>query len=1462
MPNYREFFKQLKIFDENEFDRINQICSFEFKMPSRDNQNTIITIKNNEIIPIELFKKIDDSKEALKKLSIIIEPTNRVFNAEQFYNYLTYFKQKFVANNAMLIELLDEKNVSIDSNNVSIKFFSNAEKDALESIISSLKSFLVKNGFHLDQILLIVDEIKQRETLTLQEQQQKAIDEKIALMSSKIQTTSSKFEKLNKITGKFIDIENITNEMVDTYVNVSGEIFSIDKKTLKNGNLRYTFEIYDYKNGAISLVGFPYNAETNSFVPKVICIVEHYLETFKIGDWVESSIQIQSNKYTNFEVSGKIMKICHSTKPKDLIAIDSENDKRCELLMRTKMSAFDGICSVKEILEHAQSLGHKSVGFVDRFNVQSFPEIISLSKKYDIKPIFGSEFEIIPKHIDIVVNEVDKDLNDATYVIFDIETTGLYNEVEELIEFGAIKYRNGIIVDHIDFFVKPNKPLSNKIMKLTHINNDMLVDAIDLKSALNKIIDWIGNDVLIAHNGINFDLAFINKMLEKNNMPLIKNCLIDTMQLSRAINIELAQHSLGRLCRHYKIDYVEEVAHRADKDAEFLLIVWENLNKSLKQKNITNIKQVNSLQTACLRASQHGHYVEIYAKNQQGIKDLYRLISLSLTKQLYQKDDESENKFSTPGRPKIHHENLLKYRENLIICPNPYDGEVWEAALNGLNKELKEKIEFYDYIFIAPIKNIENQFFYEEITKNDAIKITKRIIDASIENDKKIIAVSDAFYLMKWQKQIHSVYVHTKQLGGKRHRLYMYGESQQIVPDLHYLTTQEMFDEFKFIQNKELLKQIIVENCNDFVKKIEDVKPLKTQLCTPNIGETKLKLEQLVWENAKKIFGEKIPKDIEKRVEKELKMITGQNYDVIYWISHLLVKQSLADGYLVGSRGSVGSSLVAYLSEISEVNPLASHYICKKCQYYEPNQDEKITDGFDLPEKICPVCGEKLYGDGHNIPFETFLGFKGEKVPDIDLNFSGEYQAKAHNFVKNMFGHDHTFRAGTISTVAQKTAYGYVKNYFEEIKSDKQISNSLINWYSSKCIDVKRTVGQHPGGIIVVPKEYEIFDFSPYNYPADDKTQTWYTTHFAFESLHDTLLKFDILGHDDPTTLKYLHEITKVDPKTIPFSDKNVLEQFSSSKTLSITDENYDINRVGATALPEFGTNFVKGMLSQTNPQSFADLIRISGLSHGTDVWLNNAQDLINKANMKLDQVIACRDDIMTYLISKGLDTKPAFEIMEAVRKGKGIKPEWEDLLKQNNIDQWYIDSCKKIKYLFPKAHATAYVTMAWRVAWYKMYYPLEFYATYFSVRSDVFDVETIIQGQQAVLSKYNSIRQRMVGPEANLVKQKEKDLIDVYEVCLEMFARGFNISNIDLKKSQATKFIVDKGTIYPSFNALDGLGIEAAKSIIKARKEKPFTSILDFSNRTSANGTILEKMKTLGVFQGLDEDDQMSLFS
>ena len=1219
----------------------------------------------------------------------------------------------------------------------------------------------------------------------------------------------------------------------DKNVIVSGKVFALEEKEYNN-RLIMSYYITDY-NDSISIKCFESSRLTRET-----------LKDIKVGCWVKVKGNVTYDNYEKEDVltANTIEKIEIDEK-----IIDTAEIKRVELHTHTKMSNMDGVVDASDYIKQACEWGHKAIAITDHGVVQAYPDANNASKGKDIKVIYGIEAYVIEEHSLHIMNPSNIELENATFVSFDLETTGLSSRMEEIIEIGAVKMKNGMQEDSFQTFVNPGKPLSTFTTELTNITNDMVKNAPKLEEAIAKFLEFCKGCILVAHNGI-FDISFVKNAINKLGFPQLTNPIIDTLPLSRYLYNEHRSHTLGAIARRFNIDYDEETAHRADYDAKVLANVFEvMLNEIVHNRGIKKHEDIEKLQDYD-NLKKRPFHVNILVKNQDGVKDLYKLVSKS--------NVEYYNEV-----PLIPRKVLEEHRKNLLLGSACFKGEVWDIASTRNHEDLLETAKFYDFLEVQPLDNYSYLIDTGSVDGEETLKkIINFIIDAGKELNIPVVATSDAHYVNPKQKIFRDVYITAQAIGGKHHPLYDYKKRVKENPNQHLRTTNEMLEAFNFL-DKDLAYEIVVKNTNAIADSIDKVAPLKDGTYSPRIENDKEELTRICWETAHKLYGENIPEIVVKRVEKELNSIIGNGFAVMYYIAHKLVKKSNDDGYIVGSRGSVGSSLVAHFTGITEVNALEPHYICDNCKHCEfDNLPEGIYSGYDLPEKVCPECGMVMRGEGHNIPFETFLGFKGDKVPDIDLNFSGDYQPRAHDYTKVLFGEANVYRAGTIGTVAEKTAYGYVKGYFEELGKENQTRKAEMRRIAMGCGGIKRTTGQHPGGIIVIPNYMDVYDFTPIQYPADSLDANWKTTHFDFHAIHDNVLKLDILGHVDPTALRMLQDITGINPKDIDCSDKKVISLFTSCEALGVTKEDI-LNENGVVGIPEFGTNFVRKMVLECQPTSFAELVQISGLSHGTDVWNNNAQELINNKTCKLMNVIGCRDDIMVELIKMGLEPSMSFKIMESVRKGKGLSPEFEEAMIANNVPDWYIASCKKIKYMFPKAHAVAYVTMAMRVAWFKVYRPLEYYAVYFSTRCDAYDIETMIQGKEAIKTRFLDIQAKKANyTTAKDVSNKEESLLTTLESAIEMTARGYTFSNIDLYKSDSKNFVVDHETnsLIPPFSAIDGLGEAAAKTVIEARKNGEFLSIEDLTMRTQLNGTNIKMLEKLGVLKNMQQRNQLEL--
>lgn len=1139
-----------------------------------------------------------------------------------------------------------------------------------------------------------------------------------------------------------------------------------------------------------------------------------------------------------------------------------EYGKRVELHAHSKMSTMDGVGIVDDYFKEAAAMGHKAFALCDHASVQAYPDVQKAAKKYGVKALYGCELYVVDDDFICAFNPNDQKLSDATFVVFDLETTGLSTRYDKILEFAGFKVRNGMIIDKKDILINPEEELSTHISNLTNITNDMLKNEKPIKDCIEEIYDFIKGCVLVSHN-LEFDYNHLrNKLKEIKNIDLDVPG-IDTLNLDRYLYPEHAAHALGNVCHRFKVRYDKKDAHRADYDAQVLTDCWLLYLDILKDKGFEDVKSLETLKKEVkhYKVSREYH-VNAIVKNSDGLRDLYKLISFAHTKYF--------------GRvPCVPRSVLKEYRKNLLLGSACFNGEVFnKVAYTGTKQSVIEAIDFYDFIEIQPLENYRSLIETYSISKKEyLLKFLNEIIEISNENGKLICATDDAHYVNKEDKIFRDIYIYSAGVGKTAHPLYT-REKRELEekgiflenPDQHFRNTEEMLEEFEIFGKENAIKWVIT-NTNKIADMCEEIYPIKDKLFTPHIENCEKMLSDICFENAKNLYGDPLPKLIEDRLKRELDGIIGNGYSVIYYIAHKIIKKIHEDGYIVGSRGSVGSSFVATMANITEVNPLPPHYRCPKCKHFEVYEGNEYNSGYDLPKKYCPVCGKLMVSDGQNIPFETFLGFNADKVPDIDLNFPPDYQARAHDYTKVLLGENNVFRAGTIGTVAEKTAFGYVKGYYERrygITDSNQVSYAKLNYLAFNCQDVKRTTGQHPGGIIVIPDGFEVYDFTPIQFPADEIDFSWKTTHFEFKAIHDTVLKLDLLGHKDPQALKFMVDLTGVKLEDIQLNDEKIMSLFKNTSALNYKHNYLKLNN-GVLGLPEFGTNFVIGLIESTQPQTFAEILIISGLSHGKGVWLGNAESLVKSHLTDLKGVIGCRDDIMVTLINKyNLPPLDSFKIMECVRKGKGLTLEQEKLMRDNNVPDYYIESCKKIKYLFPKAHATAYVTNSLRVAYFKIYYPLVYYACFLSIRSENFDWDSMRKGPEAMFAKIEEIHDLKKNKPSEYSKTDE-NVERTLEISLEMMDRGFSFENIDLYKSDATNFVVDyeKNALIPPFKVIAGLGDNAAISIIEARKNGNFTSVEDLMKRTKLNNTHIQVFKELGILKDLPEKnrEQLSLF-
>lgn len=1209
------------------------------------------------------------------------------------------------------------------------------------------------------------------------------------------------------------DVEDGTRNVV-----IEGNIFNIESRELKSGAVIFTGEITDYSD-SIAFKKFVSDKEQ----------IEQ-MSAIKPGTWAKMQGTATDDQYQHdivFNISS-FETVEHVGRTEKYEC----DQKRVELHLHTNMSQLDATNTPTDFIKTAKKFGQKAIAITDHGDVQSFPEAYSTGKATGMKILYGVEANMIDDHALLVLNPAPMTYEDREFVIFDVETTGLSSVYDTIIEIGAVKMKNGEVLERFDKFINPHHPLSEQTINLTSITDEMVSAADDEDVVIKQFQDFYGDRPLCGHN-VQFDVGFVNAALRRAGLSEITQPVVDTLEVSRLLHPEQNRHTLDSLAKKYNVSL--EHHHRANQDAEATgYLMYKLLDAFKKKYNEDNLNNLNGYAAhgEVYKRARPSH-MTVLAKDQKGLKNLYKLVSIASTKDFYR----------IPRTPKS---DLANLHEGLLYGSGCWQGDVFVAMMQKGYDEAREKAKFYDFLEVQPPATYSQLIADGLIKDEDQLEeIISNIYKLGKELNKPVVATGDSHYVEPHDAIYRTILISAQRSNPNRNKPQ---------PDLHFYSTQEMLDAFSFL-GEDIAKEIVIENTNKIADEISEIQPIKDGLYPPHIAHADEEMKKLTYDKAYELYGNPLPKIVKDRLDLELNSIISNGYAVIYLISQRLVAKSNKDGYLVGSRGSVGSSLVATMSGITEVNPLAPHYRCPKCKYSQFFENGEYGSGFDLPDKNCPKCGTPLVKDGQDIPFATFLGFHGDKVPDIDLNFSGDYQPVAHNFIRVMFGPDNSYRAGTIATVADKTAYGYAKHFDEE--RNLKLRNAELDRLASGIRGVKRTTGQHPAGIVVVPDDMDIYDFTPVSYPADDVNAAWLITHYDFHSIHDNILKFDILGHDDPTMIRHLQDLSGIDPLTIPPDDPGVMSLFSSTKALGVTPEQIG-SQTGTLGVPEFGTRFVRGMLEETKPTTFAELLQISGLSHGTDVWLGNAEDLVNNGTCKLKDVIGCRDNIMMDLIHWGVKPEVAFSTMESVRHGRGISDENMAVLKKNKkIPDWYIPSCLKIKYMFPKAHATAYILMALRIAWFKVYYPEIYYTAYFSVRADLFDLVAMSHGKNTVKAAMKEIQDKGMDASA-----KDKSLLTVLEIANECLERGIKIKMVDIDQSEATDFkILDKHTILAPFNAVPGLGDNAAKQIVAARAEKKFLSKEDLAKRGKVSQTIMNYFEDNGVLEGMPDENQLSLF-
>ena len=1233
------------------------------------------------------------------------------------------------------------------------------------------------------------------------------------------------------IYGRDFEEESMEIEKIDGPIGevvIRGKILSVDTREIRNEKTIIIFSVTDFTDTIVLKI-----FAGNDDVPEL-------LKEISGGKFVRVKGVATIDKFDSELTIGSIVGI---KKCADFttVRMDTSVEKRVELHCHTKMSDMDGVSDVKDIVKRAMKWGHKAIAITDHGDVQAFPDANhTVPSDSDFKVIYGVEAYLVDDLKGMVTDSQNQDL-DADYVVFDLETTGFSPETNRIIEIGAVKVQNGKIVDKFSTFVNPQVPIPFRIEQLTSINDSMVIDAPVIADILPEFMKFCEGCVMVAHNA-DFDMSFIKKNCQRLDIPC-KPTIVDTVALARVLLPNLNRFKLDTVAKALGVSL--ENHHRAVDDAGCTAEIFVKFIEMLRERGMSTLDEVNAMGTSSVQNVQKmpTYHAIILATCDQGRTNLYKLISLAHIKYYHR-------------RPRIPKSEFIRYRDGLLIGSACEAGELYRAILNGRpEEEISRLVNFYDYLEIQPLGN--NAFLVRDedspvASNDDLIEINKKIVRLGEQFHKPVVATCDVHFLDP-EDEIYR-------------RIIMAGQGFKDADEqapLFLRTTEEMLKEFAYL-GSEKAEEVVITNTNRIADMCEKISPVRPDKCPPVIENSDQMLRDICYNKAHKMYGDPLPEIVQERLDRELNSIISNGYAVMYIIAQKLVWKSNEDGYLVGSRGSVGSSFVATMSGITEVNPLHAHYLCKHCQYSDFDSDLVKSfsgrSGCDMPDKLCPRCGKPLSKEGFDIPFETFLGFKGNKEPDIDLNFSGEYQSKAHKYTEVIFGEGQTFKAGTIGTLADKTAFGYVKNYYEERGVHKR--NCEIDRIVLGCVGVRRTTGQHPGGIVVLPMGEQIYTFTPVQHPANDMTVDITTTHFDYHSIDHNLLKLDILGHDDPTMIHMLQDLTGVDPTQIPLDDKAVMSLFQDTSALGITPDDLVNCQLGALGIPEFGTDFAMGMLIDTQPKEFSDLVRIAGLSHGTDVWLGNAQTLIQEKKATISTAICTRDDIMIYLISMGLDSEESFKIMENVRKGIVAKgkcdkwPEWKQDMIDHNVPDWYIWSCEKIKYMFPKAHAAAYVMMAWRIAYCKVFYPLAYYAAYFSIRATAFSYELMCQGKEKLEGYMHEYEKRK-----DELSKKEQDTYKDMRLVQEMYARGFEFLPLDIYKSEPHHFQIVDGKLLPALNTIDGLGDNAAVAIAEAAKDGIFLSKDDFRERTKVSKTTIELMSDLGLFGDMPESNQLSLF-
>ena len=1524
--------------DETSYQYFNDAKITKIKVNSKTNSWNIF-IDKDELLPVEILEELESKKMLLDELASKIEIIFNIKNPN-IDTYLSYYKYllKTLKDDLKVLEIYEDA-MKIEDDFLVLVATNEVEKERLLGVLDKVMNFYKKQSynFNIDVIMRheenILEEIqKDLNNIEMPKYEQPTKKEETPQPEKKQFRREAKDP--NSVIGRGIKEEPIKIKKLigeDNNVVVEAKVFGTDYfESSKTDFKIITLKITDFSDSIYCKVFVRDDEEY-----KRLC------KELKSGNWYKIRGYTKNDQFAK-ELVLNARDIIKIEKTEDTIK-DIAEEKRVELHCHTKMSQMDGVIDETDVVKQAMKFGMKAVAITDHNGVQGFPHVFSMVTDYNkhlkegeepFKAIYGCELLMIDDNVDIVTRPNDKVMLDQTYVVFDFETTGFNaGGSDSIIEIGAVKIKDGMIIEKYDELINPGKPLPQKIIDVTNITDAMLEGKDNEENAVRRFIEWFGDCPMVAHNA-KFDVSFLEMAYRKYNFGTFTNPVIDTLELSRTLDNTYARHSLSALVKRYEVPWDENAHHRGDYDAEGTALVFYKMLKKLSNRNIDIMTDLDKLVSKEeIHKYGRAHHINLLVKNKTGLKNLFKLVSLANTTYLYK-------------TPRILRSVVNKYREGLLVGSGCYESEVFTQAKSKSDDELSNIIRFYDYVEVQPMECYDHMIQTGDFaTKVELAANIEKVVRVTEEAGKIIVATGDVHHLKREDKIYREIIVNQKVPGGGRHPLARNGIKE--IPSNHFRTTNEMLDDFKFL-GEDKAYEIVVKNTNkiadmcDIVEVIIDTGgiPFSPRVKSDD-GKSYLDcpvvVTDLVYTKAKDWYGESLPymieeriatelygdivfkiikerhediednkeeyekiihkelhdeilkgsinikemvtdyvkrtseeelddKALEKKVKKTLGGVIGGGFDPIYLIAQRLVKHSNDEGFLVGSRGSVGSSFVATMMGITEVNPLAAHYRCEKCKLSIFDDDEgnalgaTFSSGFDLPDKECPNCHIPMLKDGQDMPFATFLGFNADKVPDIDLNFSDLNQASAHAYTKVLFGEDNVYRAGTIGTVAEKTAFGFVKGYCED-KGLGDMRTAEVERLAMGCTGVKRTTGQHPGGIVVVPDYMEVFDFTPFQFPAEDPTAEWRTTHFDYHSIDQCLLKLDILGHSDPTQLRLIQLQSGTDILKVPLDDKATMSIFTSTEALGVTKEQIMCN-TGTLGIPEFGTPFTIKLVEDTKPTTFAELIKISGLSHGTDVWLGNAQELIANNIVPFKDTIGCRDDIMVYLMYNGVKPIKAFKIMEFVRKGKASKdPEtWKEHVKtmqEANIPDWFIGSCQKIKYMFPKAHAAAYVISAFRIAWYKVHMPVYFYSSWYTSKATDVDVENMIKGYQSIKARIEDIQSK--GYEAT---NKENGQAESLKVALEATARGIKFLNVDLYNSEATVWVA-KGDneIYPPFNAIEGLGDTVAKNIVAEREKGKFISIEDVQKRAKVSQTLIEKMKDMKILEGLPESNQLSLF-